>query len=105
MILEAPSNLGHSVILESDFFSLVFSVELTLHNGRILALWVTFQLLHFTACPQGYIFNILLNGKCATSKALQNVGTSASLHTWRTYNLWKRVSYLQRPKIFIESFL
>lgn len=39
------------------------------------------------------------------SRIVQNGGTSASVHTLRIYKLQKRVSYFQRPQIFIESFL
>lgn len=92
-------------ILESKSFSFIFPAELALQRPSSCSLSdlsaVTFH------CPQGYLFNILLNGKGkhATSKTLQNGGTSASVNTSRIYKLQKRVFYFQRPKVFIDCFL
>lgn len=55
--------------LQKAIFSLPYFLQKQLFKGHLHALWVTFLPLHFTACPEGYLFNILLNGEGNVQRA------------------------------------
>lgn len=101
-IAKNKSSYSWNEILESEFFSSLFPADLALQwpSSRSLG---DLSAVTFHCLPSRISFQYLAKreGKRAMSKTLQNGGISVSVHTLRIYKLQKRVSYFQRPQIFI----